>query len=138
VEGIPTELIYILLFAGIIIVNFMLQKAARRRQQEEAARAEAEAEQEQRTAEEELLEDIWGRTPSQAPAPEPPPAPVAHGRPAPRPLVAPTPAVVAAPRRLHPVRALLKDKRDLRRAAVLVTVFGPCRAQEPPEQRYSR
>jgi hypothetical protein len=33
------------------------------------------------------------------------------------------------------VRALLKDKRDLRRAVILMMVLGPCRAQDPPERR---
>jgi hypothetical protein len=32
------------------------------------------------------------------------------------------------------VRALLKGKRDLRRAVVLAMVLGPCRAQQPPER----
>ncbi len=41
-----------------------------------------------------------------------------------------------APRRLHPVRALLQDRRDLRRAVVLRMVLGPCRAQEPPERTH--
>jgi hypothetical protein len=36
---------------------------------------------------------------------------------------------------MHPVRALLKDKRDLRRAVILMMVLGPCRAQDPPEGR---
>jgi hypothetical protein len=33
------------------------------------------------------------------------------------------------------VRALLKERHDLRRAVILSMVLGPCRAQEPPEQR---
>lgn len=65
----------------------------------------------------------WGR--DTAPEPAPAPAPVLVARPAPPPVV----------RRLHPVRALLKDKRGLRRAVILSMVLGPCRAQEPPEQR---
>jgi hypothetical protein len=36
---------------------------------------------------------------------------------------------------VHPVRALLKDNHDLRRAVILMMVLGPCRAQDPPERR---
>lgn len=122
-ERIPTELVYILIFLGIIIFNYVMQQAARRRQQEEAEQA---AQAEPPPAEDEPLEDIWGR--SRAPVPEP--APVFVPRPAqPAPRAAPP---VTTQRRRHPIRELLKSKRDLRRAAVLVTVLGPCRAQEPP------
>ncbi|MGQ0544205.1 MAG: hypothetical protein ACT4P3_02590 [Betaproteobacteria bacterium] len=96
--------------------------AARRRRQEEQPPAG-----EQGAAPppaEEPLEDIWGRTPA--------PAPVAAVRPAPAPVATAEPP---APRRLHPVRALLQRPRDLRRAVVLMMVLGPCRSLEPPERR---
>jgi hypothetical protein len=115
----PVELLYVLAFVGFILFNVIAQRAARRRQQEEAAQAPAEPP----PAADEPLEDVWGRIPAavQAPvvAPRPAPPPV---REAPR-----------APRRLHPARALLKNKHDLRRAVVLMMVLGPCRAQEPPD-----
>jgi len=126
VEGFPVELLYVLAFAGFILFNYLVSRAARRRQQEEQAQAEAEAAAQPAPppAEEEPFEDYWGR--AAAPAPAPPPAVVVSQpiRPAP-----PAPA----PRRLHPARALLRDKRDLRRAVVLMMVLGPCRAQEPLE-----
>lgn len=118
-ERFPTELIYLLIFLGIIVFNFLRQQAARRRQEEQA-----QAPPEPPPAAEEPLEDVWGRLPAPAPAA----APVLAVRPAP-------PALPAAPphqRRPHPVRAALKDKRDLRRAVILMMVLGPCRAQEPP------
>jgi hypothetical protein len=101
---------------------------ARRRQQSEAQAGEPRdaADEPPLAAEPEPLEDIWGRVPAPAPLAAPPP--VSAPRPVPR--LAP-----AAPRRVHPVRALLKDKRDLRRAVILMMVLGPCRAQEPPERR---
>jgi hypothetical protein len=122
-ERFPVELIYVLIFLGIVLFNFMRQLAARRRQQEEEAQAKTAA---PAPAEEPPLEDVWGRTPAPAAA-----APaVIVARPAPPAIRAEPPA----PRRLHPVRALLQDSRDLRRAVILMMVLGPCRAQEPPER----
>ena len=123
-ERFPAEAIYVLVFLGIILFNVV--QALRRRQQQ--AQAEAPAQPEPPPAEDEPLEDVWGRTPALAPAP----APVIVARPAPPPV---TRAEPPPPRRLHPVRALLKDRHDLRRAVVLMMVLGPCRSQEPPERR---
>ena len=114
--------LFVLLFLGIVLFNYVMQRAARRRREEEQAQA-AQQPAAPATADE-PLEDIWGRTP--APAAVPALAP----RAAPQPVRAQAPAL----RRLHPARALLKDKRDLRRAVVLMMVLGPCRAQEPPER----
>lgn len=122
-ERIPSELLYILLFLGFILFNYVMRQA-RRRQQEKEEQAAAQAAP--RPAEDEPLEEIWGRPPARAPAAAPGGVP----RQAPLPAAAASPA----PRRRHSVRALLKDKHDLRRAIVLTTVLGPCRAQEP-EQR---
>jgi hypothetical protein len=122
-ERFPVELLYVLAFVGFILFNYMIQKAARRRRQEEQTQ---EAEKEAAPPPDEPLDDIWGRTR----APVPAPAPVLAPRAAPLPV----PAAPPAPRRAHPVRALLKDKRDLRRAVILMMVLGPCRAQEPPER----
>ncbi len=119
-ERFPVELLYVLGFLALVLFNYFAQRAARRREQQEKAQtAVAPAAP---SVEEELPEELWGRTVT---PPAPPPAPVLVRRSAPPP---------PAPRRLHPVRALLKDKRDLRRAVVLMMVLGPCRAQEPPEQ----
>jgi hypothetical protein len=121
-ERFPVELLYVLGFIAIVLFNHFAQRAARRRQQEEQAQAQPAPP----PVEEALLEDVWGRTPIPAPAP----APVAAPRPAAPPIAAQPPA----PRRAHPVRALLHDKRDLRRAVILMMVLGPCRSQEPPER----
>ena len=126
-ERFPFELLYVLGFIAIVLFNFIAQRAARRRQQEEQAQAQAQPAPP--PVEEEILEDIWGRTPTPAPAPAPPP-PVLAARPAAPPIAAQPPAA----RRIHPVRALLHGKRDLRRAVVLMMVLGPCRSHEPPER----
>ena len=117
----PEGLLYILVFLGIVLFNFV--QAMRRRQRPAEGQAPAEAGHEPPAAQDEPLEDIWG--------PRAAPAPAVAARPAPPPAR----AVRPAPRGMHPVRALLKDRRDLRQAVVLMMVLGPCRAQEPPEQR---
>jgi hypothetical protein len=120
-ERFPVELLYVLAFVGIVLFNLVMQRAARRRQKEEQAQTQ-EAEKQAAPPPDEPLEDIWGR--SRAPVPAPPPVL------APRPEPLAVLAAPSAPRRAHPVRALLKEKRDLRRAVVLVMVLGPCRALE--------
>ena len=122
-ERFPVELLYVLGFIAIVLFNYIAKRAARRRQQEEE---QTQAQPAPSPVEEVLLEDVWGRTPTPTPAP----APLAAPRPAALPITAQPPA----PRRAHPVRALLQNKRDLRRAVVLMMVLGPCRAQEPPER----
>lgn len=108
-----------LLIIGLIIAGFMLfnhfakQAAKRLREQREAAERAAA------TQEEEEPEDIWGRRPTPAPN---------EAAPAPRLVPAAPPPARAA----HP---LFRTRQDLRRAIIAMTVLGPCRAQEPPEQR---
>ncbi|MBI3043181.1 MAG: hypothetical protein HYY78_10190 [Betaproteobacteria bacterium] len=128
-ERFPVELIYVVIFAGFVLFNWLAQQAARRRQQEEQAQAEEPGQGEPPPFEAEPVEYSRGRAPASVPAPAPAPVPVV------RPSPSPARAAPSAVRRLHPVRALLKDKPSLRRAVILSMVLGPCRAQEPPEQR---
>jgi hypothetical protein len=117
-ERFPVELLYLLGFLALVLFNYLAQRAARRREQQ--AKAQAAVAPVPPSVEEQLPEELWGRTATPPPAPAPVPVP------------RPTPA--PAQPRLHPVRALLKDKRDLRRAVVLMIVLGPCRAEECPER----
>jgi hypothetical protein len=127
-ERLPAELIYIIIFIGIVLFNVFTQRAARRRQAEQAAQAPPADALEEPPADEMILEDVWGRRP------EPPPShpPVYAPRPpsAVAPPAAPPTAGKGAGRPRHPVRALLAGKHDLRRAVVLTMVLGPCRSQE--------
>lgn len=124
-ERIPVELLYVLAFAAFILFNVIAQRAARRRQQAEEAEAATQPAPPP-PAEEQPLEDYWGRAAAPMPAPAPP---AVVSRPMP-----PEPPAPPALRRVHPARALLSNKRDLRRAVALMMVLGPCRAQEPPER----
>ncbi len=115
-------LIIALIIAGFMLFNHLAQRAARRmREQQEAAEREAAAHATAAPGEEEELEDIWGRPAA------PPPAPL-ETAPAPRvEPVAPPPPPAA--------HRLFRTPQDLRHAVIAMTVLGPCRAQEPPEQR---
>lgn len=113
----PDLLIYILIIGGIVLFNFLTQRAAARRRQEEAAAQQAEP-----PAPDEPLPDLWGRTQT-APAAEPLAEPA---RVAVAPFVAPE-----VRRRRSGARSLLTGTQNLRRAMVVLTVLGPCRALDP-------
>ena len=120
-------LVYGLIIAGFLLFNYLAQQLAKktREQQEAAAReaAEREAAQAPPVAPQEALEDIWGRHPA---------APVAATQ---VPEQRPVPRGVPPPARPAATRRLFRNRQDLRHAIVLMTVLGPCRALEPPEQR---
>jgi hypothetical protein len=107
----PDELIYVLIFAAILpFLHYVVQRIRRRRQQSEAPQDEP-------------LPEIWGRAPA-IPAVSPvPPERVGQSE-----ALA---ASAAIPRRRSAVRSPLGTRRDLRRAIVIMTILGPCRAFEP-------
>ncbi len=127
----PDMLIYILVIAGILIFNYLAQRAAAKRQQEEPASGEPPAQPDP-------FEEIFGRKGS-IPAGELPPESlpalvrVYEAPPAPVPVAEARRVAVsaAAPRRRSAARALLQGKGNLQRAVVVMTVLGPCRAMEP-------
>ncbi len=110
-EGFPKEFLYVLLFAGIVLFQYLVKRFAPQRQPE----AEAEP----------LWEFPEEGTELQAP-------PVARataghfGR-------SGAPSAPAAPRgRRFSRRSLFGSPRDLQNAVVLATILGPCRAMEAP------
>ncbi|HBY64030.1 MAG TPA: hypothetical protein DEH78_29765 [Solibacterales bacterium] len=116
-KNVPAELLYALAFAAILLVQYLMQRFARR--------AEPEAPQEPPLPEA-PLPDIWGSAPAVAAV-----LPMAARRAA---RLEPSSAG-ALPRRRPAARSLLGAGQDLRRAIVAMTVLGPCRAQAPPESR---
>ncbi len=58
-KGLPTELVYVLLFGAALLFNVVMQRAAKRRQRE-AARNEPSQDE---PSPEEIPEEVWGRTP---------------------------------------------------------------------------
>ena len=121
----PDTLIYILVIAGILIFNYLAQRAAAKRQTDEAA-----AGGEPPPAQGDPFEEIFGRrrsVPQEVDLPpETLPAPVRMVE------VRPAAVVVEAPRRRLAARGLLTGRQNLQRAIVAMTVLGPCRAMEPP------
>lgn len=91
-----------------------------------------------------LLQRMQRRFESQAPR-QPPaqPAPRTFAKPPPVEII--VPAGPPAPslrqsenllsRRNQPRRSLFRSRRDLRRAIILMTVLGPCRANDTPDDR---
>jgi hypothetical protein len=124
-KNLPPELIYLLVFGAFVLFQFLLKRFAKRPQPE--ALEEKPLTQDAPVPEDEPLPEIWGRPPV-----TPAVAPVLAER------VARSEALVASTaiaRRRSAARALLGTKLDLRRTIVIMTVLGPCRAQEPPGGR---
>jgi hypothetical protein len=124
-NNLPPELIYLLIFGAFALFQFLLKRFAKRRQSE--ALEEKPLPQEEPIREEEPLPEIWGRLPA-----IPAVATALVER------VARSQALVASAtitRRRSAARSLLGTKLDLRRTIVIMTILGPCRAQEPPDNR---
>ena len=124
-KSLPQELIYVLVFAAVMLVQYLTWRLGRRSQGE--ALLLAPRSDEEPAAQEELAADIWGRAPA-IPAVAP-----ALVEPVGRSEALAASAAIA--RRRSAVRSLLGTRRDLRRAIVSMTILGPCRAQEPPDNR---
>jgi hypothetical protein len=111
-ERFPTELIYVLIFAAIVLFQYAMKRFAPQ-EQPESAQDEQFARDEEETQ----------------PAPMPVPAAgvaVGHfGRSA-APSVSP-----ALSRRRFSRRSLLGSRREVQNAIVIATILGPCRAYEP-------
>jgi hypothetical protein len=130
-QSIPDIIVYGVIVAGFLLFNYVLQRRAnnaRRQQQQEAeldplAQAQAAAEQPQDYA--------WGRAPGAAPLPVEPPRVVTYD------MAPAAPAgTLDVPARPNAVaRSLLRSRKEVRHAIVLMTVLGPCRALEPYDNR---
>jgi hypothetical protein len=124
-RGFPPELIYFLIFIAIFLFQFLKKMAARQAEQE----APPEVVRPPRVAYPTSFE--FPDVPEAAPATWSAPPPVSatdFGRR--RPAV----PVVARPRRQrrYSRQALFGTPQDVRKAVVIATILGPCRALEPP------
>ena len=130
--GLSELLLYGLFFAGFLLLNYVMQRAAARTRQEpettSAPTEEADAE-------------VW-----RIPAPGSPDAPPLERIPPvePRATAPPArwarergPALAGAPKRRSRGAALrlrLRSRHGLREAVIAMTVLGPCRSQAPAER----
>jgi hypothetical protein len=122
-QGLPTELLLVLLLGLALLFNFVMQRAVRGRQ--------AEAAQDE-PAQEEIPEEVW-RAQSAAYLP-----PLATDEPARRPAEAPAEAPADSaqrPRRRFARQTLLGSRRQVQDAFVVATILGRCRGDEPHEIR---
>ena len=100
-------ILLLILFVVIPLVNYFLNRRARRFEQPTAAR--------------QPMADMGFRR-------------QAASRAAPEPVHMTAPKAEIPPRRARaPRRGRFMTRREMRRAIILMTVLGPCRANEPPE-----
>ena len=118
-NSIPNELLYILVFAAVVLFQFLMKRFAPQKPEEPP--------QEEQLAE--LLDEV-----ETAPAPSsaaPAFADKGFGRsrpqdPSPRPQV---------PKRRFTRNALMGSRREIQDAVVIAAILGPCRAFEPHDIR---
>lgn len=127
-------LVYGIVFAIVILFNFLMPLLTRRARQmqerlQEQLRQQGQAPPEP-DEEEEPLDESWGRSrrPQAYESLERLEAQTGPGDHAPAPAVMPVPA--PAPGRIAAAR-LFASRKDLRHAIVVMTVLGPCRALDP-------
>ena len=116
----PTELIYVLIFAAIVLFQYLVKRFApqeQEQQQQESAQDEQAAQYEEEAR------------PVQMPFPAADAAVGHFGRSA-APSVSP-----ALSRRRFSRRSLLGSRREVQNAIVIATILGPCRAFEPHDSR---
>lgn len=120
-KGFPAELIFVLIFVGIYLAQYVLKRRRSQTPQEPAQDAGTAPPPTDLSPDVAALEQVipiaWGS--SRAPA-----APL--GRPE-----APA-ARRARPPRRYSRQSLMGTRRDVQNAVVIATILGPCRALEPP------
>lgn len=115
-ERFPTELIYVLIFAAIVLFQYAMKRFAPQEQQESAQ-------------DEHLAQDQEEAQPASLPFPASDVAAGHFGRFA-APKVSP-----ALSRRRFSRRSLLGSRREVQNAIVIATILGPCRADAPHDIR---
>lgn len=111
----PELLIYAAIFIGILLFNYFVQRIAKwQKQQEELPRPEARPREQRRV---ETVRRVR-------------PAPVLRSVPA-MPDVRSRRLETPVVRRRPVARSFLRGRQNLRRAIVVMTVLGPCRAEKP-------
>jgi hypothetical protein len=114
-ESFPTELIYVLVFAAIVLVQYVMKRFGRQRQQ--AARDEPLPQMPKEVKKTPAAASVSSMTDGRV------------GR-----TGAPS-ASSALPRRRFSRRLLMGTRREVQNAIVTATILGPCRAYQPHDDR---
>ncbi|OGA13714.1 MAG: hypothetical protein A3G25_05435 [Betaproteobacteria bacterium RIFCSPLOWO2_12_FULL_63_13] len=123
-KDLPAELLYLIVFAVIVLFQLLTRRLAQpRRQEPEPDVEEAEEHFEEVSTPQAPVNEI--REPVPAPTPS-----VGHFGRTEAPSVPPARAL-----RRFSRRSLLGDKRDVQNAIVIAAIVGPCRAFEPHDPR---
>ena len=115
-QGLPTELIYVLLFAAIVLFQYMMKRLTPQPKQDPGPQepfAQSTEEMEETPASSSVL-GLAGAHFGRAEAPS---------------------ASVPLPRRRFSRKSLMGTKREVQNAMVIATLLGPCRAFEPHDVR---
>lgn len=112
----PTELIYVLVFGVIVLLQYLMKRIGPQQQQE--------SEQDEPDPEFPQQEQANSEIPPVSTAPD-----TRFGRSAP-PVDSP-----ALPQRRFSRQSLMGNRRAVQNAIVIATILGPCRAHEPHDVR---
>ena len=116
-ERLPKEFLYVLIFIGIVLFQYLVKRFGQHPQ------PEGQTQEPQWEVPEEMAEPVAER----AAPPQPRAQAEQFGRSA-----AQRGAPLAPSTRRFSRRSLLGNRRALQEAVVLATILGPCRAMEPP------
>ena len=122
-KDLPVELLYLIVFAVIVLFQLLTRRLAQPRRQEPEPDEGTEEYFEELSAPQAPVNEI--REPVPAPTPS-----VGHVGRTEAPSVPPARAL-----RRFSRRSLLGDKRDVQNAIVIAAIVGPCRAFEPHDPR---
>lgn len=118
----PTELIYVLVVAAIVLFQYMMKRFGQQQQQQQQEQQDSAQDERLAQIPEEVME-----TPAASPVSS---VAVGHfGR-----AEAPG-ASSALPGRRFARRSLMGTRREVQNAIVIATILGPCRAFEPHDVR---
>lgn len=120
----PAELIYALVFAAILLLQYVMKRFGL------LPTPDAEPQQAPPPQETAGHEAPQADRPGSAPS-----SPAASPAPPGRAALLGAPAATAATSTAGPASQLLGSRQDLRRAVLSMTVLGPCRALERPDDR---
>ena len=115
-KGLPEELIYVLIFGAVLLLQYLMKRFGPQ-QQQQSPQDEPDPE----------LPEQERATPETSPVSTA--SAIRFGR------SAPLGASPALPRRRFSRKALMGNRREVQNAIVIATILGPCRAYEPHDIR---